>query len=170
MDKIRSTGNRKKKPIVWKLIQFLDITHSKSIMARHNRKILSLALPTAIACSLTIPTIAKADQCAYISKEQALRAIEHLEPGKQIYKFCELCGDKRPQPVLINNVSLTNVPGMKFWEIKVNGRGIDLAYTYVNYPGAPLDRGGRKFVRPQVNLALISNCPADSFSPIISVK
>jgi hypothetical protein len=132
------------------------------------RKTFTCGIPAAIAFSLAIPAIARADQCALIPKSQALTAIAHLDPGNRIYEFCELCGDKQPRSVLINTVVLASDANPNLWEIKVNGKGIDLAYTYVNYKGAPLNYGRGKFSRPQVNLALISNCPADGYTPIIS--
>jgi hypothetical protein len=99
--------------------------------------------------NLAIANIALADQCAYITKQQALRAMEELDVGKKVYEFCELCGDKTPKPLIIKSLSLQTVENGKYWEIKANDQGIDLAYVYVDRRGAKSNR---------INLAAIAQC------------
>lgn len=48
-------------------------------------KLLSLA----ICSNLLLAIPALADQCAYITKEQALIAVSRLNVGQTIYKLCE---------------------------------------------------------------------------------
>lgn len=103
---------------------------------------------------------ALADQCAYISKPEALMAAAHLQLGQTIYNFCENCGDRRPRPVTVQALSVGTVDYQDYWQVSVNGRGIDLAYTYLNMnPEQP---------RQQTNLALVVGCPTQGATPIIS--
>jgi hypothetical protein len=103
---------------------------------------------------------AVADQCAWVGKSQALAALNYLSIGQTIYSFCELCGDKAPKPVLIDKLSIINADNTgKFWKVLVNNDNIDLAYTYIKY--SP---------KYQVNLAVITKCPAEGFTPVLPAK
>ena len=44
-----------------------------------------------------------------------------------------------------------------YWQIKVNGEGIDLAYMFVD----------AKIANKFVNLAAIADCPAERVSPLL---
>jgi hypothetical protein len=101
---------------------------------------------------------ALADQCAYVTKAQAIAAFQNLSIGQTIYEFCELCGDRTSRPVVIQSLNLKNTDSPGYWQILVNGKGIDLAYTYVDYK----DSGRRR-----INLALTANCPAVDFTPLL---
>lgn len=101
---------------------------------------------------------ALADQCSYISKKQAIKAISRLELNQTIYSLCEPCGDKEPQPMKIETLATETVDYEDFWQIKVNNGGIDLAYVFV-------DSGVDNYF---VNLAATSNCPATKVSPVLS--
>lgn len=95
-----------------------------------------------------------ADQCALISADQAGKALDFLEPGGAIVEFCEPCGDKdfysKPEQ------TITNIQAQQegeYWAVKVNGTGLDLAYTFVrNAEGSYL------------NLSKLANCPSDDVS------
>jgi len=76
-----------------------------------------------------------ADQQAYISESNALRAAELLVPGTELQSFCEPCGDLEPADVAITSVEAVATGYESFWEVLVNGTGIDLAYTYIAYEG-----------------------------------
>lgn len=120
------------------------------------------SLVGSIVISLLLAPAARADQCAYITKAQSLAAFNQLSIGQTIYEFCELCGDKTPKPLVIKNLSIGNTKTPGYWEVLVNGKGIDLAYTYINY-------GNHKSDRRKLNLALVANCSANDFTPIIFV-
>lgn len=45
-----------------------------------------------------------------------------------------------------------------FWKVKVNGKGIDLAYVFID----------SDIEDNLVNLAAIANCPAERVSPVLS--
>ena len=106
----------------------------------------------AITC---LPAIA--DQCAYISKEQGITALSRLDIDQTIYKLCEPCGDESTSPTVIQNLSLEKVDYQDYWQITVNGEGIDLAYVFV-------DSGIENQI---LNLAAIADCPAVKVSPVL---
>lgn len=114
----------------------------------------------AVSGVLSYIPAAYADQCAYVSKSQAIAAFNSLNLGQTIYSFCELCGDRSPQPTVIRALSMANTP-TNDWEILVNGRGIDLAYTYIDY---------KNEAQQKINLALVANCPAQDFTPLLPVR
>ncbi len=100
---------------------------------------------------------ALADQCSYITKEQASTAISRLNLNQTIYLLCEPCGEKIPEAITITNLSMETVNYRDYWQVKVNNRGIDLAYVFV-------DSGIEKNL---INLAAISNCPARNISTVL---
>ena len=114
-----------------------------------------------VACALsytaifTLPAIA--DQCSYLTKERALTAMARLNIGDTIYQLCEPCGEKTTQPTSIQNLSLEKVDFEDYWQVKINGEGIDLAYVFV-------DSG---IENNFVNLAAIADCPAQQVSPLL---
>lgn len=94
------------------------------------------------------------DQCELISPEQAGQALAFLKPGATIVEFCEPCGDKdfysKPQQVIKD---IQAVAEQEYWAVKVNGKGVDLAYTFVrNTEGSFL------------NVSKLANCPSDDVS------
>ncbi|WP_310422923.1 hypothetical protein [Chamaesiphon sp. VAR_48_metabat_135_sub] len=114
---------------------------------------------------------ADADQCMLIPKQQALAAMTRLEPGETVYSLCELCGEKQPQPIVIKKIDLVSDPRTKLWEVKINDRGIDLAYTYVRSNNLNDRRStSSTATNSQINLSIIAKCPATGFTPILSIK
>ncbi len=71
-----------------------------------------------------------ADQAAYVTKEQAERAVTLLKTQKQIKHFCNPCDDKSVRVEDIQTVEAAPTGYQNTWEVKVNGEGIDLAYVY----------------------------------------
>lgn len=110
--------------------------------------------------SLSIGTLAFfslpafADQCAYISKKQALEAVSRLQVGQTLYHLCEPCGETVPKVVTIESLSVGTVGYEDFWQVQVNNEGIDLAYVYI-------ETNPRK---PPINLAAVSGCPTTDVS------
>lgn len=100
---------------------------------------------------------ALADQCAYITKKQALMAISRLNLEDTIYLYCEPCGEKYPQPLVIKSLSMETVNYQDYWQITVNGQGIDLAYVFIT----------SEVEQNWVNLAVVSACPASGISPVL---
>ena len=98
----------------------------------NTKTIQKLGLTTGL---LITATLAHADQCQLIPVEQASKALNHLKPESQFVNFCEPCGDKdfhkkEVQTVESITVNKDEVGGHTYWEISLNGKGIDLAYTF----------------------------------------
>lgn len=110
-----------------------------------------------VTIALFLTQIAYGDQCSYVDKEQALQAATFLELNQLIYLFCEPCGETVPQPVTIRSISVGTVGYQDFWQLSINDRGVDLAYTYV-----PSSVGQKP-----INLAALAGCPARDVSPFI---
>jgi hypothetical protein len=118
----------------------------------------SIGVLSALILIFGLSNQALADQCAYITKEQALMAISKLNLGQTIYHLCELCGDIVPSTSKIESLSVETAGYKDYWQIKVNSKGIDLAYVFIdNYEGNKL-----------LNLAVISNCPTRGVNEYIS--
>ncbi len=132
--------------------------------------ILSIRLPSIVTVILSLlsPEIARADQCVWVSKQQALAAMARLEPGQTIYSLCEPCGEKKPQSIVIKTIALNNIPESRppAWKIKINDREIDFAYTYL----MRRDKNQQSKANFLVNLSMIANCPANDISPTIPIK
>ena len=77
---------------------------------------------------LTITVLA--DQAAYVTKAQAERAAAFLKDKKQISHFCSPCDNDQPRTEDVKSVEAVKVDYKDFWEVRVNGEGIDLAYVY----------------------------------------
>jgi len=101
---------------------------------------------------------AMADQCAYISQAEAQRAALLLQKGSVVAEYCELCGDTQATVKSVKSVSLTKVANGQYTEVSVNGKGVDLAYLYLQV--AP----GKK-----VNVGLAINCETLDASTVSSV-
>ena len=85
-----------------------------------------------IALSFTLAaSSARADQCAWIDDAAAQKAQAILAKQPMTIEFCEPCGDKAPGvPVKAKSVSIGS-PQDGYKEIELNGKAVDLAYTYV---------------------------------------
>lgn len=84
----------------------------------------------AILMMLVLPIIALADQAAYITKAEAERAAALLKTAKQIKHYCALCEDKSVRTEDVETVESAAAGYQNYWEVKINGEGIDLAYVY----------------------------------------
>ena len=104
---------------------------------------------------LCLPALA--DQCSYITKEQAVTAVSRLDLNDIIYLLCEPCGETTPKLTIIKSLSAETVNYEEYWQVKVNNQGIDLAYVFI-------DAGIENNL---VNLAAISDCPARSVSLVL---
>ncbi|MDM8524507.1 DUF1311 domain-containing protein [Desulfococcaceae bacterium HSG8] len=77
-----------------------------------------------------IITAASADQAAWIEKPDAYKAGEMINPGIVIREFCAPCGDETWKDIKVKQVEVRNTDA-RFYQIFINGEGIDLAYTYI---------------------------------------
>ena len=100
---------------------------------------------------------ALADQCSYISKQQAIAAISRLCLNDTIYYLCEPCGEKVAKETLIYSLGAGTVNYEDYWQVQVNEKAIDLAYVFVD----------SKLDGQLVNLAIAANCKARGVSATI---
>jgi hypothetical protein len=91
-------------------------------------KISIKSLILAISLILTLPCTA--DQAAYIDRADALAAEALLGHAHSIKSFCAPCGDSGAILMQIETLDVAYTNYETYWEVRVNGMGIDLAYTY----------------------------------------
>src|SRR5262245_58862147 len=103
-------------------------------------------------------SIARADQCAYVSAKEAERAAAILKRTKEMVEYCELCNGEGPKLTKIHDVKVTIIDPENR-EVTVNGQGIDLAYVFV-----PQKEGSHEYQ----NLAKLSKCNATGVSAVIT--
>jgi len=96
-----------------------------------------------------------ADQCAYINQAEVRSALDFIKPSTQYIEFCEPCDDSdfyQYDLKTVRNLQV-NVVDDQQWEIRINGKGIDLAYTYIK-------RDDGTFI----NLSKLAACPSQGVS------
>lgn len=95
-----------------------------------------------------LPASARADQFAYLDVRQAVAALEAIDHApRTLQAYCAPCGDAQASAIEVRDMGIARVwddghsarpyadgDGRTFWEIQVNGSGIDLAYLYVQTP------------------------------------
>lgn len=108
---------------------------------------------------LVLSTSAFADQCQLMSAAMAKRAALLLQNGSEIASLCQPCGQviASAEVSVARSVKTTSANYANYQEVKINGKGVDLAYTYVKV--AP---------NKYVNVAKTIGCKADGVSEVIS--
>lgn len=86
-------------------------------------------------CLALLPSFAQADQAAYISKDKADIAANILRSTSAIRHYCQPCGDKQWTEESINSVKSEDTGYENYWQVLINGKGIDLAYVYLETDG-----------------------------------
>lgn len=95
-----------------------------------------------IAVLLVLAAPAHADQYAYVTVGQATRAMDAIATSPVVQSFCAPCDEARSRPIQVRSIEIgriweggSAVPyesgGRSFWEVIVNGEGVDLAYLYI---------------------------------------
>jgi hypothetical protein len=100
---------------------------------------------------LMTSSMAFADQCAFVSQDTAKKALKMISDLSSIQTLCEPCGETKPQTIDIKSIGAGDVNYQGFWQVSVNGKGLDLAYTYLN----------------GLNVAQLVNCPSQGVSSSI---
>lgn len=94
-------------------------------------KIKNVSLIACIALVMLFSAeIAYADQAAWVSKAEAQRALKILAEYDTVTHYCAPCKDGKVAQERIENIGLFKVQGENYWEIRINGKGVDLAYIY----------------------------------------
>lgn len=95
-----------------------------------------------------------ADQAAWITKDQAERGAALIKNSGKIRHFCSPCGDNFFRGENVHAVKALKAagsnPGDQYFEVLVNGSGVDLAYVYVLSDGK------------WINAAIQLNIPVES--------
>jgi uncharacterized protein (TIGR03382 family) len=84
--------------------------------------------------SLLAPSLAHADQCAWVSKTEAVAGARTLGEsfGARMLEYCEPCGDTTMKPITVKSVAFSWADeSHQYFQVKVNGKMEDLAYVYV---------------------------------------
>ena len=109
---------------------------------------------TILALTLILAgNVAMADQCAVVTKKQATKAIQLIKMATTVQALCEPCGESEAKTLKPYSADLQTFGGLesKQFVVNVDGKIIDLAYTYVN----------------GLNLAAIVGCEAHNVSASI---
>lgn len=115
----------------------------------NNFKSLSFCCTSTLSFCLLFAVPTLADQCSFVTGNQALNAQERLEMDREFLAFCELFHDEKPELEVAAQITVEKVDFRDYWQVRVNDRGTDLAYTYVQ-----LEPEGE-----HINLAAIVACP-----------
>lgn len=91
-----------------------------------------------------------ADQCNWVTKNQAERAARILAETERVQSYCEPCG-VMPSYMIIPSVRIQKTEDIIHYQVIVGKKAIDLAYTYVN----------------GLNLAKLVGCPTQDVSSAI---
>lgn len=84
-----------------------------------------------ILLSIILTVSAFADQAAYVTQKQAEKVAAFLKDKKEIRHYCAPCDDNGDKTEAIATVDAVVADASKgYWEVKVNGEGVDLAYVY----------------------------------------
>ena len=100
-----------------------------------------------------------ADQCAYIAKELAIATVSRLNLQDDIYLYCEPCEDKRPKFTKVASLAAKTTEYQDYWEVEVNNKGIDLAYTFIKIDDDQY-----------LNLAIAVGCPVQGVSSMLRIS
>jgi len=75
---------------------------------------------------------AHADQCQSVSADHAAWATKLLTKNAVVATFCESCGDTKPgTPTTITSITTKASTAKDLKTVQINGKAIDLAYTYL---------------------------------------
>ena len=94
-----------------------------------------LTASSVIVLAMLAPALSRADQAAWISKKDAEAAAARIKPGDEVREYCKPCGDKAYDSIRVSTVAVAAVGDGQYYEVRLNGRGIDLAYIYIRTGG-----------------------------------
>jgi hypothetical protein len=104
-----------------------------------------------------------ADQCIWMSEQQARAAAAYVHVGDRVSDFCEGCGETTPgAPRIVRRVEVRPVARAEgFSELDINGTAVDLAYLFVESKQRPGTFD---------NLGKLSGCPVQGVSASIQLR
>lgn len=80
--------------------------------------------------AISVSALAEADQAAWIDKKDAEAGAAMVIVGQELRGYCAPCRDTAYSARTVSSVTVAQ-PRANYWEVRVNGRGVDLAYEYV---------------------------------------
>lgn len=81
---------------------------------------------------LSLPGIALADQCAYVTQQQAQLAANLLTINPNYVSYCEPCKDASKKAIHVTAALAKPVGYEDYWGLYADGENVDLAYAYIN--------------------------------------
>jgi hypothetical protein len=118
----------------------------------------SWTIPFTVAATLASAGVVRADQCQRVDGNTAMRAMQLLHDHPLIVSYCEPCNDRAPSEQRPADFVHTERDVTGAYQVVVDRREIDLAYTYVM---TGWDRWE--------NLAVLTGCPASGVSPTLAL-
>ncbi|HMO27875.1 hypothetical protein [Enterovirga sp.] len=88
-----------------------------------------------LGCLVIAATPALADQCSWNSKPVAEKALTYLGVGSNVQEFCRPCSDKKASKITVATAESKQVD-TDYYQVQLNGRGVDLAYLFVQQKGS----------------------------------
>lgn len=85
-----------------------------------------------MAISLTLVDGVWADQAAYLEREAVVEAGNRIDLDQQILFYCQPCDDGEAESVVVTQIGVHYTGFEDYFELRLNDRGVDLAYTYVS--------------------------------------
>lgn len=113
-----------------------------------------------VMLAMAIGAPARADQCAWNSNKVAIAGAALIVEAGKTTAFCQPCGDAQPAgavdntSVEVRQVAKPTGKDPAYFEVVVNGKGVDLAYVYI------LNQAGF-----WVNVGLKVKCGATEVAP-----
>ncbi|MBK9162410.1 MAG: hypothetical protein IPM21_00570 [Acidobacteria bacterium] len=99
------------------------------------KRLSSFVISAAAFAIIFAATPVFADQAAWISRAEAARAMKVLAEATAIKHHCAPCDDQTIRDESVDNIGIFRVEGQNYWEIRVNGKGVDLAYVFFQKKG-----------------------------------
>ena len=122
----------------------------------HLERVIPAAAAAVFALVIGARTV-RADQCELVTEAQAEAAKLLIKANDRIAFYCEPCGEKAAQAAVVQRIAVG--PHRSGFVVVINGKSIDLAYTYVAVPQGKLR-----------NLAMAAGCPVTGVSEFIDAR
>jgi hypothetical protein len=118
-----------------------------------------------MALAMTQSTLALADQCQIVTRQQADAFVSNIRQGDLIGSLCEPCGETPDEaggiPLITVNKIMVSGEGEDS-EVYINDEGIDLAYTYIITAETSTSR-------TLMNAAKLVGCPCEDVSENLTI-
>jgi hypothetical protein len=118
---------------------------------------------SAAAFFLLVAGAARADQCQLVTKAQATKAEAVLKKSTEAVSWCKPCSEKAPgKPYSIKTIKVGTEKGAPagLFGLWINGKMVDLAYTYVR-------KGPKEDFK---NVAKEAGCKTKDVDPVIKAS